>query len=417
MIISEVRGRQVLDSRGNPTVEAEVYCGHLFERAIVPSGASTGKFEALELRDNKKEFHGKSVRKAISNIKLISKKVSGIEVTEQGLIDKTMLDLDNTPNKSKLGANSILAVSMACSRMAAHSLNIPLYEYINKIFKYAPKYKLPVPFANIINGGKHAEGDLKFQEFMIAPIKAKKFADAARMCSEITQSLKKIIAAKYGNSATRVGDEGGFAPSLKDPREALELIGSAIKELGYTKEVKIAMDAAASEFFEDNYYLAESGKRLSPGELVDYYNELIKTFPIVSLEDPFDQTDFDSFAELTKKSKIQIVGDDLLVTNVERIKQAIEKKSCNSLLLKVNQIGSLTESFAAAKLAMENNWTVMVSHRSGETEDAFIADLAVGLSTGQIKLGAPVRGERTCKYNQLLRIEEELGKHGFYGKW
>jgi len=417
MIISEVRGRQVLDSRGNPTVEAEVYCGHLFERAMVPSGASTGIYEALELRDKKKDFHGKGVKKAISNIKLISKKISGKEVTEQELIDNAMLELDGTKNKSRLGANAILSVSMACSRMAAHSLNIPLYEYINKIFRYKPKYFLPVPFANIINGGKHAAGDLQFQEFMVAPIKAKTFSDAARMCSEITHTLKKIIAEKYGKSSTSVGDEGGFAPSLKNPKEALELITNAIKEQGYSKEVKIAMDPAASEFFEDNHYLVEKGKRISPGELVDYYLDLIKSYPIVSLEDPFDQQDFNSFAELTKKSKIQIVGDDLLVTNVERINQALQQKSCNSLLLKVNQIGSLTESFAAAKLAMDNNWTVMVSHRSGETEDPFIADLAVGISSGQIKLGAPVRGERTCKYNQLLRIEEELGKHGSYAKW
>ena len=417
MLISEVRGRQVLDSRGNPTVEAEVYCGHLFERAIVPSGASTGKFEALELRDNKKEYHGKSVKKAVNNIKLISKKITGIEITEQELIDKTMLELDGTENKSKLGANAILAVSMAVSRMAAHSLNIPLYEYLNKIFRYKPKYKIPVPFANIINGGKHAEGDLQFQEFMVAPIKAKSFEDAARMCSEITHTLKKIIAEKYGKGATHVGDEGGFAPPLKNPHEALDLVSSAIKEQGYSKEVKIAMDPAASEFFEDGHYLVETGKRITPGEFVDYYKDLIKTYPIVSLEDPFDENDFDSFAELTKKAKIQIVGDDLLVTNVKRIQEAIEKKSCNALLLKVNQIGSLTESFAAAKLSYDNKWNVMVSHRSGETEDSFISDMSVGIASGQIKLGAPVRGERTAKYNRLLRIEEELGKNGSYGKW
>lgn len=417
MIVSDVKGRQVLDSRGNPTVEAEVFCEKLSESAIVPSGASTGIYEALELRDNKKEYHGKGVKKAINNIKIISKKIAGMEISEQELIDRAMLELDGTENKSKLGANAILAVSMAVSRMAARSLNIPLYEYINKLFKHETKFKLPVPFANIINGGKHAEGELQFQEFMVAPVNAKSFDEAARMCSEITQTLKKIIENKYGKNSIHVGDEGGFAPPLKTPREALELVFSAIKQQGYSKEVKIAMDPAASEFFEKGYYLAEKGKKISSGELIDYYIDLIKTYPVVSLEDPFDQSDFDSFAELTKKVKIQIVGDDLLVTNVKRIQQAVEKKSCNALLLKTNQIGSLTESFAAARMAYESGWNVMVSHRSGETEDAFISDLAVGISSGQIKLGAPVRGERTVKYNRLLRIEEELGKHGYYARW
>lgn len=417
MIITEVRGRQVLDSRGNPTVEAEVYCGHLFERAMVPSGASTGIYEAVELRDNTRAFHGKGVSKAVNNIRSLSKALQGVTITDQEVIDQTMTDLDGTATKEKLGANSILAVSMACARMAAHSLNIPLYEYLNKIFRYTPSFQLPVPFANIINGGKHAGGKLQFQEFMIAPVKEKSFAKAAQAVSEITHTLKGIIAKKYGKSATNVGDEGGFAPNLDTPAEALELLTRAIDQAGYAKAVKIAMDAAAAEFFKDNHYLVEHDKRLSAGELVDYYKHLIKRYPIISLEDPFDQNDFASFAELTKKTKIQIVGDDLLVTNPERIAKAVEKKACNALLLKVNQIGSLTESFAAAKLSYKNKWKVMVSHRSGETEDSFIADLAVGIGSGQIKLGAPVRGERTAKYNRLLRIEEELGKHGRYAKW
>ncbi|RJQ15887.1 phosphopyruvate hydratase [Candidatus Woesearchaeota archaeon] len=412
MFITEVRARQVLDSRGNPTVEAEVFSDAIRGRAIVPSGASTGIYEAVELRDKKKAYQGKGVLKAIDNIKSIAKKLKGIELTDQKKIDQVMIALDGKENKSKLGANAILAVSMAASRCAATALQIPLYEYLNKNFQFSSKFLLPIPFSNIINGGKHAGGKLQFQEFMIAPVKAKSFAEATQMNAEIVGLLKDLIAKKYGKAAVNVGDEGGFAPPLNNPDEALELLVNAIKQSGYAGKVKIAMDPASSEFYKEKFYYVEENKKLSTGEMVDYYVNLIKKYPIVSLEDPFQQEDFDAFAELKQKVPIQIVGDDLLVTNVKRIQMALQKNSCNALLLKVNQIGSLTESFAAAKLCMDNKWNVMVSHRSGETEDAFIADLAVGINCGQIKLGAPVRGERTAKYNQLLRIEEELGKLG-----
>jgi enolase len=406
--IKGVHARQVLDSRGNPTVEVDVILeeGYI-ARAIVPSGASTGKYEALELRDGKKPYLGKSVMNAVYNVnKTISKNLIGKRPENQAEIDNIMLKLDGTPNKSKLGANAILGVSMAVCRAGAFSAGIPLYKHIGNIAGNK-RFSVPVPYANVINGGKHAGSKLEMQEFMIVPIGAKNFADATRYTVEVYQTLKKILIQGYGKSSANVGDEGGFAPALEAPEEALGLLEEAIKEAGYEKEVKIAMDPAASEFFHEGTYLANN---LTKEQMVDYYLDLIKKYPIISLEDPFDQDDFESYARLTKsvKKSFQVVGDDLLVSNVERIKIGLKKKLCNALLLKVNQIGSVTEAINAANLALKNNWHVMVSHRSGETEDPFIADLVVGLNTKQIKIGAPCRSDRTSKYNQLLRIEEEL---------
>ncbi|MCP3683052.1 MAG: phosphopyruvate hydratase [bacterium] len=409
--IKRVYAREVLDSRGKPTVEAEVYAGKTFGRAIVPSGASTGTHEAVELRDNDKRFQGNGVLKAVNNInKTLSKKIVGMDCTKQTQIDKKLIDADATKNKSKLGANAILAISMANARAAANTKGIQLFELLGK-----KKFILPVPFCNVINGGKHAAGDLKMQEFMIAPVKAKSFKDAIRMSAETYHILKKVIAKKYGKTAVNVGDEGGFAPNLKNATEALNILEKAIDIAGYKGKMKIAMDCAASEFYSQGVYNLE--RKYSASKLVDYYLDLVKSYPIISIEDPFNEDDFKSFADLTKESKIQIVGDDLLVTNTNRIKKAIKAKSCNCLLLKVNQIGTLTEAMDAANMAIKNKWKVMVSHRSGETEDSFIADLSVALACGQIKSGAPCRSERLAKYNQLIRIEESLGKKARYASF
>jgi len=398
--ITKVKARQVLDSRGNPTIEVEMSSGRVTARAMVPSGASTGVHEALELRDKGKAYHGKGVLKAVKNVKKIERALRGKDCLDQKKIDQTMIDLDGTKNKSKLGANAILGVSLANARLAAKIKGRPLYKQLGS------GRILPVPFMNILNGGKHAGNKLAIQEFMIVP-QSGKFSDRLRMGSEVYHTLKKILEKKYGKQAINVGDEGGFAPNLKTADEALSLITQAIKKAGYAGKVKLAMDAAASEFYHNGKYHID-GKKLTPEQLKNYYLKLIKKYPIISLEDPFDQDDFESFASLTKAAKIQIVGDDLLVTNVERIKLAHEKRACNALLLKVNQIGTLTEAVEAAKLAKKYGWKVMVSHRSGETEDTFIADLSVALGTGQIKAGAPCRGERVAKYNRLLRIEGEL---------
>jgi enolase len=419
MNITKLYARQVLDSRGNPTIEVEAYFNNIKASAIVPSGASTGKYEALELRDGKSSYGGKSVQKAVDNVNnIISKKVVGLSFLDQKSLDEFLIKLDGTPNKSRLGANAILGVSMAVARLAALIKQKPLYQYIGELSNTAPKdYKMPIPFANIINGGKHAGSSLKMQEFMISPIGARSFKDAVRMCSETYHTLKKIIEEKYGKAATNVGDEGGFAPQLSTPEQALDLITEAIKKAGYKGFVKIAMDCAASEFYDsaDNTYVMD--RKYSGQEMIDYYVRLLKAYPIISIEDPFDQDDFDSWAKLTaiaEKMKIPIIGDDLLVTNTARINTAIEKRLCNALLLKLNQIGTVTEAIAAAKLAMSKGWKVMVSHRSGETEDTFIADLAVGLGCGHIKLGAPCRTERVAKYNQLIRIEEDKIN---YARW
>lgn len=411
--IERIHARQMLDSRGNPTVEVEIRTGKVSGTAIVPSGASTGMYEALELRDNGNDYGGKSVHKAVANVnERIFKKLQSVNVQKQKLIDKTLLSLDGTENKSNLGANAMLGVSLAAARTASVAKNQRLYQYLQSLSK-EKESSLPVPFSNVINGGRHAGGNLKFQEFMIAPVHAHSFSDAARIVAEIYQLLKKELHDKYGASAANVGDEGGFAPPLKSPFEALELLQKAVEKAGYSKEAKLAMDVASSEFFKNGQYEIEPGRKASAGELTDYYENLIKTYPIASIEDPFDQNDLPAWKEFMKRNPgLQVVGDDLLVTNVKRMALAKKNAACNALLLKVNQIGTLTEAMNAAATAKKWGWKVMVSHRSGETEDAFISHLAVALDCGQIKLGAPCRGERTAKYNELLRIEEHMKQEG-----
>ncbi len=421
MKIQKVHARQILDSRGNPTVEVDVFTKSSIGSAAVPSGASTGIHEAHELRDKKKSFHGKSVLKAIDNVNnKISKKLKGMEIDEQRTLDEAMIGLDRTNNKKRLGANAILGVSMAATRAGANSYRLHLHEYLGALYGNK-EFVLPIPFANIINGGVHAGNDLKFQEFMIAPVKAKSFSEAVRIISEVYQELKHLLEETYGKHATSVGDEGGFAPPISTPEEAIDLIEAALEEAGHKRKVRIAIDAAASEFYDKKteFYEVGNGKHYTASELVDYYESLVKKYKIISVEDPFHEDDFESFAALRGRlaGKAQVVGDDLTVTNSERIKKAIELGSCNVLLLKVNQIGTITEAMEAAHLAQTSNWKVMVSHRSGETEDPFIADLAVAINAGQIKLGAPARGERTSKYNQLLRIEESLGRKAKYAKF
>jgi enolase len=415
--IKVIHAREILDSRGNPTVEVEIETeGGLF-RAMVPSGASTGIYEAKELRDgDSKRYNSKGVLKAIKNIKEeITPALIGKEVTYQEELDELMIKLDGTPDKSRLGANAILAVSQAICRAGAASKRLALYEYIKQLAK-KDHISLPVPSFNVINGGKHAGNKLAFQEFMILPVGAKDFSQALQIGAEIYHNLKKIIKDKYGIDSVNVGDEGGFAPPVQDVQEALSILLQAIQESGYENQIKIGLDVAASEFkTEDGKYdlnfKDNSNPRLVSGEeLINIYLELIDKYPIVSIEDPFDQDDWELYTKFLKlvKGKVQIVGDDLLVTNVQRIEKAIELEACDALLLKINQIGSITESIRAFETAKKANFNVMVSHRSGETTDAFIADLVVGLNAGQIKSGAPCRSERLAKYNQLLRIEEEL---------
>jgi len=416
--IKSVFAREVLDSRGNPTVEVEISVIHhgklVLGREMVPSGASTGKHEAVELRDRGKRFHGLGVQKAVSNInKIIAKKIIGLDCSDQEKIDNLMIKLDGTKNKSKLGANAILGVSLAVVRVAAKTQNKKLYEHIGKL-SGNKNYIVPVPFMNIINGGKHAGNGLAIQEFMIVP-QAKSFNDAIRMGSEIYHELKKILKKKYSNTSINVGDEGGFAPAIHKTEEAIELILKAAKHLGYEKSTKIAIDAAATSFYDKkrNNYCVEEKCHLAVDELIEFYCDLIKKYPIISIEDPFHEDAFEDFSILMKKfnGEVRIIGDDLTVSNTERIEKSIERKSCNVLLLKLNQIGTVTEAINAAKLAKSAGWNVMVSHRSGETESNFISDFAVGLGCGLIKSGAPCRGERTSKYNQLLRIEEKIKKY------
>lgn len=417
--VSKIFAREILDSRGNPTVEVEVTTSKGTYRAAVPSGASTGIYEALELRDkDPKRFMGKGVLKAIDNVNavigphLISK---NIDVASQEEVDRLMLDLDGTENKTKLGANAILGVSLAVCKAGAAHKGVPLYRHIASLAGNS-NVIMPVPAFNVINGGTHAGNRLAMQEFMILPVGAKSFREAMQIGCEVYHNLKKVIKQQYGQDATNVGDEGGFAPNIQDNREGLQLLKVAIANAGYTDKVKIGMDCAASEFYKDGKYdldfknpNSDKSKTLNGAQLADLYTSFAAEYPIVSIEDCYDQDDWESWSMLTGKTDMQIVGDDLLVTNPKRIKTAIEAKACNALLLKVNQIGSVTEAIQACKLAQANNWGVMVSHRSGETEDTFIADLVVGLCTGQIKTGAPCRSERLAKYNQLLRIEEELG--------
>ncbi len=411
-MIRKIKARQILDSRGTPTIEVEISTDDFKAVASVPSGKSKSSFEAVELRDNTKEFFGKSVKKAVDNInRIIAKRIIGMRPTSQELIDGTMIRLDGTINKSRLGANAILAVSIAVAKLAAKQENIPLWQYINNLFGRKTKPKLPTPFANIINGGVHAGNDLTFQEFMIAPIKIRSMEDKIRAIVEVYYTLKHILEKKYGKSAINVGDEGGFAPPLKNPEEALNLIEEAIEEAGYKNKVFPALDVAANEIKRNEKYVIEKRKRkFSSRELIDYYRELIRKYKIISIEDPFSENDYEAWNKFTNRfgKRIQIVGDDLLATNPLRIEFAIEKKLCNALLLKINQIGTLSEAIEAARLAYSNNWGIMVSHRSGETNDSFIVHLAVGLGCGQIKIGAPVRGERVAKYNELLRISETL---------
>jgi enolase len=416
-LIEHVHGREVLDSRGNPTVEVEVYLeGGSVGRAIVPSGASTGVHEALELRDNEKSrYGGKGVLKAVENVNgPIADALMGMESTEQVLIDTFMVEeLDGTPTKENLGANAILGTSLAVAKASAASVGLPLYRYIGGVNAHV----LPVPMMNILNGGKHAANSTDLQEFMVMPVGASSFAEALRWGAEIYHALKGVLKGK--GYSTNVGDEGGFAPSLGSNAAAIDVILEAIESAGYTpgEQVMIALDPAASEIFEDGqYHLKIEGRTLSGAEMVDFYAELVEKYPIISLEDGLAEDDWNAWVMLVDRlgDRVQIVGDDLLVTNVERVEKAIKMGACNSLLTKVNQIGTLTESIAAVELAHKHHWTAVISHRSGETEDATIADLAVALNAGQIKTGAPARSDRVAKYNQLLRIEEELGPSAVY---
>jgi len=419
MSIKSLKARQIFDSRGNPTVEVDLYTEKGLFRAAVPSGASTGIYEALELRDgDKSKYLGKGVSKAVANINNeIAPKIVGKNVVDQKAFDDFLLSLDGTDNKGKLGANAILGVSMAACKAAAAEKGVPLYQHIADLAGNK-NLLLPVPAFNVINGGSHAGNKLAMQEFMLLPVGATSFTEAMRFGSEVYHNLKSIIVAKYGQDAANVGDEGGFAPNIQSNKEGLNLLVQAIAKAGYTDKVKIGMDVAASEFFKNGKYDLDfktennDGKEVRSGEeLAALYQEFVKEYPVISIEDPFDQDDWESYSKLTAAlgKDTQIVGDDLLVTNPKRIATGIEKKACNALLLKVNQIGTVSESIQAFKDAKAAGWGTMVSHRSGETEDSFIADLVVGLGTGQIKTGAPCRSERLAKYNQLLRIEEELG--------
>jgi len=425
MAITKIHARSVYDSRGNPTVEVDVHTETGLHRAIVPSGASTGQHEACELRDgDKTKWGGKGVTKAVNNVNtviapaLIAK---NIDVKDQKAVDDFLIALDGTPNKSNLGANAILGVSLAVAKAGAAEKKIPLYAHVADLSGSKKPYVLPVPFQNVLNGGSHAGGRLAFQEFMIVPSFAPTFSEAMRQGAEVYQQLKTLAKKKYGQSAGNVGDEGGVAPDIQTPEEALELISDAIEKAGYTGKMNIAMDVASSEFYRDGKYdldfknpESDPSKWLTYQELADLYKKLASKYPIVSIEDPFAEDDWEAWVHFYKTSDFQIVGDDLTVTNPLRIKTAIEKKACNALLLKVNQIGTLTESIQAANDSYSAGWGVMVSHRSGETEDVTIADIAVGLRAGQIKTGAPARSERLAKLNQILRIEEELGADAVY---
>ncbi|AOW07284.1 enolase [Yarrowia lipolytica] len=427
MPVEKLHARYVYDSRGNPTVEVDLTTQHGLFRAIVPSGASTGVHEALELRDkDASKWGGKGVLKAVQNVnEIIAPAVidAKLDVKDQAAFDKFLLELDGTENKSKLGANAILGVSIAAARAGAGEKGVPLYEHIASLASSPQPYVLPVPFLNVLNGGSHAGGRLAIQEFMIAPTEFESFSESLRAGTEVYHELKKLAKKEYGASAGNVGDEGGVAPDIQTAEEALNLITEAIDAAGYTGKIKIAIDAASSEFYNEeankydlDFKNPDSDKSLwkTGEELAAYYSELIKKYPIVSFEDPFAEDDWAAWSHFVSTTDIQIVGDDLTVTNPVRIKRAIEEKSANALLLKVNQIGTITESIQAANDSYDAKWGVMVSHRSGETEDVTIADLAVGLRAGQIKTGAPSRSERLAKYNQLLRIEEELGDKAIF---
>jgi enolase len=414
--IEDILAREVLDSRGNPTVEVEVtVVDGSIGRAIVPSGASTGVHEALELRDGDKDrYTGKGVMKAVDNVNdVIAEELIGWDVTDQKGIDELMQELDGTPNKAKLGANAILGVSLAVAKAGAAYTGLPLYRYIGGTYAHM----LPVPMMNILNGGKHAVDGPDLQEFMAMPVGAPTFAEALRWGVETYHALKAVLKSKGYNVG--VGDEGGFAPSLKTNEEAIEVILEAIQKAGYVpgEDIWIAMDPAASEIYEDGkYHLKKEGRVLTSEEMVDFYGSWVEQYPIISIEDGLDEDDWTGFQMMTARfgDKLQVMGDDLLVTNTERIARGIAEKAANSVLIKLNQIGTLTETTAAVRMAHKHGWTAVASHRSGETEDTTISDLAVALNTGQIKTGAPARSDRVAKYNQLLRIEEELGPQGVY---
>jgi enolase len=417
--IINIHARQILDSRGNPTVEAEVITENgIMGRAAVPSGASTGKYEAVELRDGDKgTYLGKGVLKAVQHIKtVINDELNGIDVNEQSLIDNKMITLDGTPNKANLGANAILAVSLACAKASAEESGTLLYNYIGR----DNAVELPIPMINILNGGSHADNSIDFQEFMVMPVGASSFAEALQMGTEVFHHLKAEL--QVQGHSTNIGDEGGFAPNLESNEQAIEVVLKAIESAGYRPgfDMYIAMDAAASEFYnadENIYHLHQStGDKLTSSEMIDYWEDWTKKYPILSIEDGLDEDDWDGWKDLTTKigDKVQLVGDDLFVTNVERLSRGIEKNIANSILIKVNQIGTLTETINAVKMAQNNSYTSVMSHRSGETEDTTIADLSVALNCGQIKTGSTSRSDRMAKYNQLLRIEEALGEKAVY---
>jgi enolase len=418
-LIESIHARQILDSRGNPTIEVDVMTeGGAFGRAAVPSGASTGTHEAVELRDgDKKTYMGKGVLKAVANVNSkIAEAIVGIPVYEQGLIDKMMIELDGTPNKGKLGANAILGVSLAVARAAAMDAGQPLYRYVGGVSANT----LPVPMMNILNGGSHADNSIDFQEFMVMPVGADTFSEALQMGAEIFHTLKKVLHDK--GLSTNVGDEGGFAPNIKSNEDAIEIVIKAIEQAGYKpgSDVFIALDPAASEFYDSKtktyHFKKSSGKKLKPLEMAEYWTNWTKKYPIISIEDGLAEDDWAGWKALTDNvgKKVQLVGDDLFVTNVKRLQDGIDKGVANSILIKVNQIGSLTETIAAVNLARRNSYKSIMSHRSGETEDSTIADLAVALNTGQIKTGSASRSDRMAKYNQLLRIEEELGETAYF---
>ena len=419
--IVSVHARQILDSRGNPTVEVDVLTENGFlGRAAVPSGASTGEYEAVELRDGGKDYMGKGVLKAVANVnEIIAEEIVGIDVFEQNLIDQAMIALDGTPNKSKLGANAILGVSLAVARAAAEELGLPLYRYVGGVSAHT----LPVPMMNIINAGAHSDAPIAFQEFMIMPVNAKDFSQAIQMGAEVFHNLKKGLHNK--GLGTGVGDEGGFAPAFKDIEDALDSIKEAVNKAGYKwgEDIKIALDCASSEFYKDGKYdytifEGAKGKVRTSAEQAEYLAELVAKYPIISIEDGMDQNDWDGWKLLTEKigGRVQLVGDDLFVTNVSILERGIAKGIANSILIKVNQIGTLSETIAAVEMANRAGYTAVMSHRSGETEDNTIADLAVALNTGQIKTGSASRSDRMAKYNQLLRIEEQLGSVAYYPK-
>lgn len=415
-VIKSVKAREIIDSRGNPTIEVEVFLDSgVSGLACVPSGASTGKYEALELRDgDKKRYNGLGVLKAVENLdKIIQPAIIGFDAGKQEKLDEKLISLDGTSDKSRLGANALLGVSLAAAHASSNAANIPLYRYIGGNNAVV----MPVPMMNILNGGKHAENSTDLQEFMVMPTGAASFNKAMQMGSEVYHALKKVIKQKKMN--TNVGDEGGFAPSLSSNKEAIELILSAIESAGYKPgtDCHIAIDAAASSFYKDGMYVLErEGRSLSGAEMVKFYSDWVTNYPIISIEDGLDEDDWDSWVLLTKElgKKVQIVGDDLYTTNVQRLKKGIDIKSSNSILIKVNQIGTLTETLAAIDMARKAGWTSVISHRSGETEDTTISDLAVAMNSGQIKTGAPCRSERVAKYNRLLKIENELGQKAKY---